>query len=126
MIYLSFEELVAFLNELVRLDPAAIKELVKTKIGCNEALANHSSDGAPKIGLLGVLNGIVNINNSEEDIIIIFDEASGKFEKSEKVTSPIWLELKTESSPVIKVYKYCIHGKFLIGDCADCNTYKKY
>jgi len=66
---LSVAQAIAVLNEMVRDDPLAARDLVETRVPCNATLARHGSiqvqgvkqpDGSLKtsVGLLGVLNGI--------------------------------------------------------------------
>jgi hypothetical protein len=56
---------IARLNEIHSHDPEALKALISSRVPCNEALANHPSvqvgihDGVTKVGLLGIINGIV-------------------------------------------------------------------
>ena len=71
MIRQDTDEMIAFLNELVAIDPYAIAELLCVRVPCSKALADHpsvqvqGSDGvlsyiAPgtyRVGLLGILNG---------------------------------------------------------------------
>lgn len=65
---ITLEEVVAFLNELVVIDRAAMTALVETRVPCNEALADHPTvqvscreDGA-RVGLLGILNGLFGVD----------------------------------------------------------------
>lgn len=65
-------DVVALLNEAVKLDPAAMHALVESRVPCNEALADHPTiqvsvyderTGEPtpgqfKVGILGILNGL--------------------------------------------------------------------
>jgi hypothetical protein len=54
-----------FLNELVETDPEAMRNLVETRVPCNQALADHptvqvrSEEGQCSVGLLGILNGLL-------------------------------------------------------------------
>jgi hypothetical protein len=55
---------VELLNEAFTMDPEALTALTNNRVPCNEALADHPTiqvldeDGSPKVGLLGILNGI--------------------------------------------------------------------
>ena len=67
------DELIAFLNSLVAIDPYAVAELLCVRVPCNEAMAEHPSvqvfvggercgptfvaPGQFRVGMLGVLNG---------------------------------------------------------------------
>jgi hypothetical protein len=64
------ERFVATLNELVELDNKAIRNLILNKVECNEAIADHPTvqvglqcDGQYSIGALGLLNGLVGIQD---------------------------------------------------------------
>jgi hypothetical protein len=56
---------VEVLNEALSLDPAAVNSLMNSKVRCNDALADHPTivvndqSGVTRVGLLGVINGIV-------------------------------------------------------------------
>lgn len=63
----TIDEAVSFLNELTNIDPAAMQAFVLTRVPCNDALADHPTvqvlDGGddglgPKVGTLGILNGL--------------------------------------------------------------------
>jgi len=65
-------DVVALLNEAVKLDPVAMHALVEARVPCNKALADHPTiqvsaydelTGEPtpnwfKVGILGILNGL--------------------------------------------------------------------
>ena len=61
---ISIAEALRVLNELVKIDPEAMKELVELRVECNETMANFYgvqvlADGEKyKVGLLGVLNAL--------------------------------------------------------------------
>lgn len=63
----KLDEVIAFLNELLKVDSAAVKALIDARVSCNTKLANHPTvqvmQGSHnkehcKVGLLGLLNGI--------------------------------------------------------------------
>jgi hypothetical protein len=62
------QRIVDFLNELVAIDREAIEQLIEFRVPCNQALADHTtvqveSQGyGPRVGLLGLLNGLVGVN----------------------------------------------------------------
>ena len=69
------DELIAFLNSLVKLDPHAITMLVINRVFCNEQLGSHPTvqtsecistrvEGEWQVGLLGILNGYCGIIES--------------------------------------------------------------
>lgn len=62
------DKVVAFLNELLAIDPDAVTAMCKTRFTCNRAFADHPTvqvhaetrDVGPySVGLLGILNGLV-------------------------------------------------------------------
>lgn len=70
------------LNEMYRLDPGAVHQLVMNHTTCNQALAEHPSIEVGKrettdgrvyysVGLLGVLNGIARVDG--KTICAVFD-----------------------------------------------------
>jgi hypothetical protein len=88
---------IRLLNDLLKLDPDAIKELIESRVQCNEALANHDtvqvsgyadppdglggSDTIYRVGLLGILNGLCGAYGEEGGdkvgwgpITAVFDE----------------------------------------------------
>jgi len=59
------EDVVALLNEMLDIDPVATQLLVKQRIRCNHKMKKHNdlqinldNNNDPKVGLLGVLNGL--------------------------------------------------------------------
>lgn len=73
MIRPDTDDLIAFLNELVAIDPYAVAELLATRVPCNAELAAHPTvqvstggvntkatfirPGESRVGALGILNG---------------------------------------------------------------------
>jgi hypothetical protein len=55
----------ALLNDALRRDPDAMTDLVNLRVRCNDALAAHPTitvgvyDGVQRVGILGLLNGIL-------------------------------------------------------------------
>ena len=55
------------LNEMLEADPEAISNLMSHRTPCNEVLAAHPTvqvgtmAGTPRVGLLGLLNGLVGV-----------------------------------------------------------------
>ncbi len=84
------EKVVAYLNELLALDAAAISDLVDNRVSCNTALENHPScqvaiDGCEgrQVGMLGVLNGLCGVFDSGERkgwgaIVAVIETDSGQ------------------------------------------------
>ncbi len=63
---MNTEQIVAYLNDIVKVDPQAITNLIELRVGCNEALANHEhvqvrqqeGDEVPLVGFLGIICGL--------------------------------------------------------------------
>lgn len=61
---LTLDDVIQYLNEILRLDRPAIAALVANRVPCNDALADHESvqvmpqHGGYHVGLLGILNGM--------------------------------------------------------------------
>lgn len=65
---LTPDEAISFLNELTRIDAAAMEALVETRVACHQVMVDHPTvqiavddDGDGTIGFLGVLNGLFGI-----------------------------------------------------------------
>jgi hypothetical protein len=62
---MKIEKVVDVLNDALRRDGGAINALLSARIPCNESLADHptivvgGSDIAPNIGVLGLINGVI-------------------------------------------------------------------
>lgn len=83
LVYL--ETVIEYLNELIKLDPHAMDQLVKNRVECNQRLASHPTaqsiliseiDGERyEIGILGVLNGLFGIDDQGwGGIVAMFDD----------------------------------------------------
>lgn len=67
------EELIDYvidqLNEIVKHDPNALYALIKQRVPCNDELLNHPTvqcgkhDGCWQVGVLGLINGIIGVND---------------------------------------------------------------
>lgn len=65
---ITIDDAVELLNEICKLDLEAMNNLVKIRVSCNEALADHPTvqvrafkDEGFQVGLIGILNGIFGI-----------------------------------------------------------------
>jgi len=64
---LDLDKVIEILNELVQTDHDAIKNLIETRVPCNDELKNHETvqvqcdknGDNPEVGLLGILNGLI-------------------------------------------------------------------
>ena len=67
---IDVEDVIAFLNDLLRVDRSAVSRLIETRVPCNECVANHPSVQVqadpggknPSVGFLGVLNGMFGVD----------------------------------------------------------------
>jgi hypothetical protein len=66
------EPLIAFLNEVARIDPQALRALIEQRVPCGDALADHpsvqvdASTSPAHVGLLGILNGFCGVIEAGE------------------------------------------------------------
>ena len=69
----TFDEVLEFFNEMARVDSDALTALCDTRVPCNDTLADHPTvqvgadedGGDPKVGLIGLLNGLLGAYGSE-------------------------------------------------------------
>lgn len=67
------EQTVEVLNDIFKTDKDAIRNLIEYRVPCNDALKDHPTvqvlckeDGSdPKVGLLGIINGIFGVNEND-------------------------------------------------------------
>jgi hypothetical protein len=78
---MSAEAAVRILNELLKLDPIATQKIVETRVPCNEGVVNHPTiicaedgSGVPVVGLIGILNGIVKLEDPEGKVVVTHKE----------------------------------------------------
>jgi len=87
----SVEEAVSALNSMLALDRAAIEALVEHRVVCNMALYDHPTAQVavdtgyhtPRIGLLGVINGIFGCDENLVGFIVAVFDKRGKLVKFE-------------------------------------------
>ena len=64
-------EVCAYLNELLEADQLTLHRLVETRFRCNSKLLEHptaqvdASNGTPMIGLLGIVNGLIGVDDNQ-------------------------------------------------------------
>lgn len=86
------KHIVDFLNELLVLDPEAIHSLIEYRVPCNQQMADHSTvqvmgvdlkgkEPSFKMGLLGLLNGLVGIKDTGYGYIYAKFDDKGKLVK---------------------------------------------
>ena len=70
------QEVCEFMNELIAIDEEAIRNLLHSRVECNEALAKHATVQVGKrteiydVGFLGILNGLFGVNENQWGCII--------------------------------------------------------
>lgn len=88
----TVDDALAYLNELVKLDPRAMHSLVECRHLCNQSLADHptaqvatSNGGIASVGLLGIINGMFGVDedgwgpitaNFDGDILVSFTKTA--------------------------------------------------
>lgn len=84
----TLEELIQFLNEIVALDPVAMRDLVDARVPCNEAISKHPTVQVSaradfyQFGLLGVLNGLFGVaSDGYGAIAAVYDATDSKIEE---------------------------------------------
>lgn len=80
----DLQEVVDYLNGLLKADRRAIQTLVSTKVKCNEALAFHptvqviiTGPDQYETGVLGVLNGLFGIDEKGDSYIMAVFGSNG-------------------------------------------------
>ncbi len=100
--FVSINEVIQFLNELLSIDSVAINKLLTIRVPCNKDLDNHETvqtfkvqgqgklacdldlcDDGPKtipvVGILGILNGMFGINSDRfGPIMMLIERKTGK------------------------------------------------
>ena len=84
---MSVDDVITFLNSLLRIDRSAVTALIGNRVPCNAKMANHPSvqvmldkDGQnTDVGFLGVLNGMFGSDDEGwGSIAVEFDDDSGQ------------------------------------------------
>jgi hypothetical protein len=83
----SVDETIAYLNNLVHLDPEAMHALVETRHPCNKALGDHPTvQVGPRrgrrrgieVGMLGIINGMFGVDSEHWGAIVAQFNGEGK------------------------------------------------
>jgi len=81
--FVSLDETIAYLNELIKTDRVAMAALIANRVPCNQALADHptvqvnAQHGGYLVGMLGILNGLFGIHeNGRGPITFIFKDSN--------------------------------------------------
>jgi hypothetical protein len=91
------------LNDALERDPAAITQLVNLRVDCNAQLVNHPTiqssvyHGTSKVGVLGLLNGIV--GNSPSGVIGA--EGSIERETGQFIIIRQFIDLRNDKTDII-------------------------
>lgn len=91
----TVEDAIILLNEALAADQEAINALYRSKVSCNETLANHPTiqigvrpDNNYVVGLLGIMNGLFGIDDKGYGAIVaIIDDDTGKITSFKKYNS---------------------------------------
>ena len=95
---ISVDDVLAVLNELVKLDATAMRNLIETRVECNEDLSKHESiqvwmDKEKKVymvGFLGILNGLFGVSETGCGIInAIYNLKCGNGHKGKDVDGTV-------------------------------------
>lgn len=91
---IKISEVVEMLNEMLKIDQEATSDLVKSRVKCNEGLAEHPTiqvsecGNTYEVGLIGVLNGIFGIDeNGFGHIAYEIDKETKEIKKFKELTS---------------------------------------
>lgn len=79
-------EVIAYLNEILALDPEAILALCEHRVPATARLANHETTQVSglQVGLLGILNGLVGVRDDQWGYITaVYDDTTGKLTRFE-------------------------------------------
>lgn len=87
--YIHADEVCDLLNEALNMDPNCINDLVSHRVQCNDKIANHPTiqvrqyidDKYPKLGLIGLINGMFGIREDGMGAICADVELNGKILK---------------------------------------------
>ncbi|MGP1664311.1 MAG: hypothetical protein ACTS5I_00045, partial [Rhodanobacter sp.] len=90
----SIDDTIAFLNELIAIDPDAIAHLCVKRVPCNEALSDHPTvQVAPEqhgysVGVLGIINGLFGVDGIGWGPImqVIEDGVTVRFQRTRQQT----------------------------------------
>ena len=88
---ITIDNVVNLLNDLAEKDNECIKNLCLTRIECNDLIANHKyvqvHQKPQSVGLLGILNGLFEVNDFAWGCICmhIHDDGNVSFSKNDKV-----------------------------------------
>jgi phenylpyruvate tautomerase PptA (4-oxalocrotonate tautomerase family) len=100
------KDVVDYLNELMGIDPALLHALIETRLPCSQALSDHPTAqaggtvGAPTMGLLGILNGLVGVREDHYGYITAVYEEADKL-ASFTVTPEYPVPGHAQGSPIV-------------------------
>lgn len=83
----AVKDVIAMLNEIQQLNPELMTDITMTRYPCNHAIRDHktvqahcfgdSSIEKPKVGLIGILNGLIGIDKNHFGPIAAILEENG-------------------------------------------------
>jgi len=112
--FVSINEVIQFLNELLQIDSDAINKLLSLRVSCNKELDKHetvqtfaapvkgvTADDGPKtipvVGILGIINGMFGVNSDNFGaIMIMIERKTGKAVKFGLVDAERMLDFKKQ------------------------------
>lgn len=92
--YSSVQDVIDLLNELNRMDGDVVSALVNTRYRCNDAVVRHptvqvdSSEGSPRLGFVGLLNGLFGVDEGGYGPLTAVMDARNKVVRFQRTPSP--------------------------------------
>lgn len=80
------QEVVDFLNELLKVDRLAINAIFNSRVYCNKEMAEHPTvqvgryEEVTQVGIVGILNGLFDTNDNDYGCISVYIE-NGEIEE---------------------------------------------
>lgn len=106
---ITINEIIKVLNDAFTLDPAAVQDLISTRFPCNQKLRDHetiqvhaygdSSMNNPKVGFLGMLNGLIGIDQNGSGAI------AAKYNDDKELTGFVMTDTDAVTASSYKVKK---------------------
>lgn len=94
----TVDEAITLLNEAVQRDPDAIETLLESHVPCNALLAQHPTiqcwlvDRKPRVGLLGILNGLFGVDEYRYGPIMSVHDGAGRLLRFAR-TAEVWQDV---------------------------------
>jgi hypothetical protein len=88
---ITVENVCSLMNNLLTLDPECINKLIRTRIKCNDRIANHPtvqiSSNPDSVGIVGILNGFFGVRKDGYGPICVELDTDNKIIKFKKTPS---------------------------------------